>query len=278
MIVPTSCNPSLSSCLKSTGRGPVCAIVAAGCGPSSSHRPGPRESGSTPGSLPAADRRRSRKSGRPHRIGKVCTIPFYHTPCARPFRRLFTPRPASHHSANEPYLAGDTKLSRSRKKHVRRLAGLPSLSRSPYTAVGYKKARTPTGAQHSAAAGGALRYHHGSQYSLLGGLAALGDHRLLFLRCHTSNSCRWRVIEQHEDVGGRNEEKRGGVREGPCGGETKPNGVESSNTGERMQAVIMVATRNGHNDMRTRCGVRREGLSTAAPRMTIYREFCNAFF
>ena len=195
LIVPNSCNPSLSSCLKSTGRGPVCAIVAADCGPSSSHRPGPRESGSTPGSLPAADRRRSRKSGRPHMIGKVCTIPFYHTPCARPFRRRFTPRPASHHSANEPHLAGDTKLSRTRKKHVRRLAGLPSLSRSPYTAVGYKKARTPTGAQHSAAAGGALRYHHGSQYSLLGGLAALGDHRLLFLRCHTSNSCRWRVIE-----------------------------------------------------------------------------------
>ena len=144
MIVPNSCNPSLSSCLKSTGRGPVCAIVAAGCGPSSSHRPGPRESGSTPGSLPAADRRRSRKSGRPHMIGKVCTIPFYHTPCARPFRRRFTPRPASHHSANEPHLAGDSKLSRTRKKHVRRLAGLPSLSRSPYTAVGYKKARTHT--------------------------------------------------------------------------------------------------------------------------------------
>ena len=44
-----------------------------------------------------------------------------------------------------------------------------------------------------------------------------------------------------------------------------------------MQAVIMVATRKGHNDMRTRCGVRREGLSTAAP-CSDYREFVIAFF
>ena len=143
MIVPNSCNPSLSSCLKSTGRGPVCAIVAAGCGPSSSHRPGPRESGSTPGSLPAADRRRPPKSSTPQ-DRKSLHDPVLPPPCSCPFRRRFTPRPASHHSANEPHLAGDTKLSRTRKKHVRRLAGLPSLSRSPYTAVGYKKARTHT--------------------------------------------------------------------------------------------------------------------------------------
>jgi hypothetical protein len=129
---------SLSSCLKSTAA-QACARHRCCCAwPVVVAKVPARARGESTGSLPAAERRRPRKSTAP-RIGKVCTIPFYPHPCALLFRHVGSPHDLPRITArmNLEYPA----TPRSRKTNVRRLAApsFPVTFSSPLAAKVQKK-------------------------------------------------------------------------------------------------------------------------------------------